>query len=75
MKRQEAPQMDMNVYLMEFLVRERLREAERLAWASQWVEEASGRRRRALRAALGRAMIRVGRWVLGQAPDAPALGR
>ena len=67
--------MDFNVYLTEVLVRERLREAERLTWASQWVEEASGRRRRALRAALGRAMIRVGRWVLGQAPDAPALGR
>ena len=67
--------MDFNVYLTEVLVRERLREAERLAWASQWVEKASGRRRRAFRVALGRAMIRAGRWVLGQAPDAPALGR
>jgi len=67
--------MDFNVYLTEVLVRERLREAERLARASQWAEEAAGRRRRALRVALGRAMIRVGRWVLGQAPDAPALGR
>lgn len=67
--------MDLNVYLMEFLVRDRLRETERLARASQWVEEASGRRRRALRVALGRAMIRAGRWVRGQAPDAPAVGR
>ncbi len=67
--------MDFNVYLTEVLVRERLREAERLARASQWAERASGRRRRSLRVALGRAMIRVGRWVLGQAPDAPALGR
>ncbi len=67
--------MDFNVYLTEVLVRERLREAERLACASQWVEEASGRRRRAFRVALGRAMIRAGRWVLGQAPDAAALGR
>jgi len=67
--------MDMNVYLAEFLVRERFREAERLARASQWAEEASGRRRRALRVALGGAMIRAGRWVLGQAPDAAALGR
>ena len=67
--------MDLNVYLMEFLVRERFREAERLARASQWVEEAAGRRRRAFRVALGRAMIRAGRWVLGQAPDAPVLGR
>jgi len=67
--------MDFNVYLTEVLVRERLQEAERFARASQWVEEASGRRRRAFRVALGRAMIRAGRWVLGQAPDAPALGR
>ena len=67
--------MDFNVYLTEVLVRERLREAERFARASQWVEEASGRRRRAFRVALGRAMIRAGRWVLGQAPDAAALGR
>lgn len=67
--------MDLNVYLAEFAVRERLQEAERLARASQWVEEAAGRRRRALRVALGRAMIRAGRWVLGQAPDAAALGR
>ncbi len=67
--------MDLNVYLVEFLVRERFREAERLARASQWVEEASGRRRRAFRVALGRAMIRAGRWVLGQAADASALGR
>ena len=67
--------MDFNVYVAELLVRERLREAERLARASQWIEEASGRRRRWLRVALGRAMIRVGRWVLGQAPDAPAVGR
>ena len=67
--------MDLNVYLAEFLVRDRLREAERLAWASQWVEEAAGRRRRALRVALGRAMIRVGRWVLGKTLDAPVLGR
>ena len=67
--------MDLNVYLAEFLARDRLREAERLAWASQWVEKASGRRRRAVRVALGRAMIRVGRWVRGQAPDDAALGR
>jgi hypothetical protein len=67
--------MDFSVYLTEVLVRERLREAERLAGASQWVEEAWGRRRRSLRVALGRAMIRAGRWVLGQAPDGPALGR
>ena len=67
--------MDMNEYLMEFLVRERLRETERLARASQWAERASGRWRRALRVALGRAMIRAGRWVRGQAPDAAALGR
>ena len=67
--------MDFNVYLTEVLVRERLREAERFARASQWVEKASGRRSRAFRVALGRAMIRAGRWVLGQAPDAPALGR
>lgn len=67
--------MDLNVYLVEFLVRERLREAERLARASQWVEEASGERSRRLRVALGRAIIRAGRWVLGEAPDAPALGR
>lgn len=67
--------MDLNVYLVEFLVRERFREAERLARASQWVEEASGRRRRAFRVALGRAMIRAGRWVLRQAPAAAALGR
>ena len=67
--------MDLNVYLAELVVRERLRDAERVARASQWVEEASGRRRRALRVALGRAMIRAGRWVLGQAPDVAALGR
>ena len=67
--------MDLNVYLAEFLVRERLQEAERLARASHWVEEASGRRSGAFRVALGRAMIRAGWWVLGQAPDAPALGR
>jgi len=67
--------MDFNVYLTEVLVRERLREAERLTGASQWVEEAWGRRRRAFRVALGRAMIRAGRWVRGQAPDAAALGR
>ena len=67
--------MDLNVYLAEFLVRDRLREAERLAWASQWVEKASGRRRRAVRVALGRAMIRVGRWVRGKTLDAPVLGR
>ena len=67
--------MDFNVYLTEVLVRERLREAERLTGASQWVEEAWGRRRRAVRVALGRAMIRVGRWVLGKTLDAPVLGR
>ncbi len=67
--------MDLNVYLAEILVRERLREAERLARASQWMEEASGQRSRPLRVALGRAMIRAGRWVMGRAPDAPALGR
>jgi len=67
--------MDLNVYLVEFLVRDRLREAERLAWASQWVERAAGRRRRAVRVALGGAMIRAGRWVMGKAPDTPALGR
>lgn len=67
--------MDFNVYVLEFLVRERFREAERLARAAQWVEEASGQRSRPLREALGRAMIHAGRWVLGQASDAPAPGR
>ena len=67
--------MDFNLYLAEFMVRDRLREAERLARASRWVKEASGQRSRPLRVALGHAMIRAGRWVLGQAPDAPALGR
>lgn len=59
--------MDFNVYLMEFLVRERLREAQRLARTSKWVEEAASARRRRFRVALGRAMIRAGR--------GPALGR
>lgn len=67
--------MDFNVFFAEFLVRERFREAERLARASQWVEEVAAPRSRPLRAALGLAMIRVGRWLLRQIPDAPALGR
>ena len=67
--------METSVYLVEFLVRERLREAERLARASQWAEEASRRRRRAFRMALGRVIIRAGRWVRGRSPHAPALGR
>lgn len=66
--------MDFNVYVLEFLVRERLREAERLARVSQWMEP-SDPRSRPFRVALGLAMIRAGRWVLGQASDAPAPGR
>jgi len=66
--------MDFNMYFAELLVRERLRESERLARTSQWIE-ASRPRSRPLRVAVGLAMLRAGRWVLGNAPDAPALER
>lgn len=57
--------MDMNVYVAEWLVRERLREAERRAAESRLIAEA--RPRRPLRALVGQAMIRAGQWIAGRA--------
>ncbi|MBI4588576.1 MAG: hypothetical protein HY725_07030 [Candidatus Rokubacteria bacterium] len=57
--------MDFDVFVIDWLVRERLREARRGAeW--QWAEPASVPRG-SLREALGLAMIRAGCWMLGEA--------
>ncbi len=70
--------MDFNLYLAEVLIRERLREAQRLAAMGGWGEPPAPRCR-ALRAAVGGAMIRAGRWILGNvspcAGQPGALGR
>ncbi|MBI4610374.1 MAG: hypothetical protein HY726_15365 [Candidatus Rokubacteria bacterium] len=68
--------MDFNDYVVEQLVKERLREAQRLAALGAWHDRPRAPRRR-LRAAMGLAMIRVGRWVLGQPVEGEpaALGR
>lgn len=55
-----------NLYFVEWLVRERLQEAERLAATRGWSEIARPPRR-PLRVAVGRAMICAGQWILGQA--------
>lgn len=57
--------MDMNVYVAEWLARERLRETERRAAESRLIAEA--RPPRPLRAFLGRAMIQAGQWIAGRA--------
>lgn len=70
--------MDFNLYLAELLIRERLREAQRLAATSRWSDPPAPRCQ-ALRAAVGGAVIRAGRWILGNvspcAGQPDALGR
>lgn len=59
--------MDLNEYFAEWLVRERLAEARALA--ARWALIDSVRPpHRPMRAVLGRALIRVGHWILGQVP-------
>lgn len=69
--------MELNEYFAEWLIRERLAEARACAARSALLDSALPRRR-PLRVALGRALIRVGHWILGQVPehagDAPELG-
>lgn len=68
--------MDLDEYFAEQFVKERRREAERLAATRAW-SEPPGLRWQSLRMAVGLAMIRAGRWVLGQPVDGKptALGR
>ncbi len=71
--------MDFNLYVAEWLMWERYREAERLAARGWWWSDPPGLRSRPLRVAVGHTLIRAGRWILGGAvgcaghPD--ALGR
>jgi hypothetical protein len=68
--------MDFNLYATEWLVRERMREAERVSRLG-WVPERAGcPRRRPLRVAVGLAMVRLGRWMSGDAAaEAASSGR
>lgn len=59
--------MDVNEYLVECLVRERLAEAQATAIPSWHLSSLP--RRRPVRVALGRALIRLGRWILGQVDE------
>lgn len=60
--------MDSNEYFVELLVRQRLAEARALA--ERWAPIDSVRPpRQPARVALGLALIRLGRWVLGRVPE------
>jgi hypothetical protein len=63
--------MDMNEYLIEKMVGERI--AEMQATATRWQQLARGAMRRPLRVKLGLALIRLGHWAVGPAhrPLAP----
>jgi len=67
--------MDFSEYFAEWLIRERLAEARRIAARSAFVDSVTPARQ-SLRAALRRVLIRVGRWLLRQTPaHAPEAGR
>lgn len=60
--------MDYNEYFAEVLVRQRLAEAR--AMAERWAPmDAARPPRQPARVALGWALIRLGRWILGRAPE------
>lgn len=59
--------MDLNEYLAECLVKERLAEAWAAAARSALLRDLPPRR--PIRIALGLGLVRIGRWILGQAPE------
>lgn len=59
--------MDLNEYLAECLVKERLAEARAAAARSALLRDLPPRR--PIRIALGLGLVRIGRWILGQAPE------
>lgn len=59
--------MDLNEYLAECLVKERLAEARAAAARSALLRDLPPRLPG--RVAVGLALIRIGRWILGQAPE------
>ena len=63
--------MDMNIYFMEWRVRERLAEA-RAAAAQEALVQSLRPPRRPVRVALGLALIGAGRRILGERPGARA---
>ena len=60
--------MDFNEYVAAWLIRERLAEARALAARTALIASIHPPRR-ALRKCLGNALIRLGRWIAGSAPQ------